>query len=635
MKPANDKYRRTGALSPLVAYLIGLVALAGPGRPPPCAAPLNPATLPQVGYHLGGIAYWDTPYFANALWNSNGWIEFEDFQWGAGIPHWNNPQFDANGYPRYLNPGKKLRAITYALHGDYGNRPAHWPRRTLPAEGKVVLAWKGDADIRLNRSSDYLADESSGPETGRLADGRRVYRYRDGAYVQYLEIHDIGTSPVTGIQVWLSDPDDPMNVSLEGRVFHPLLLRRLAEADWGFIRFMNWQETNANPQRDWSDRRPPTHFTQTGTLHPRPPATGSPGNRGSGCAIELLPMLCNTARKDLWICIPHLATDDAVRRTARLIRFGSDGTDPYSTPTLTPAYPPLDPDLRVYVEYSNEIWSNGYSFPQGDWAQEQAAALGITKAQFNARRFCRVWRIFEEEFGADAAARLVRVAALFTAADWYSRPFLREMADFGASLDPPLEPDVVAVTTYFGNGIQEWAFERARTRADGGDRWFLTPETFDAGGGTMRPVSIPPDSSYWNSRALERHLGETFTEWKYRLLSGDAREGAGPDATGIGGGFDLWVRELAQTTFTRPKPIIAYEGGPSLYTDHHDGGDPRDDGLTTFMEALNRRARFQEVYRIHLNMAKSKGLRTHVMFTDCSPFGKYGQWGVPCEKGVF
>jgi hypothetical protein len=66
------------------------------------------------------------------------------------------------------------------------------------------------------------------------------------------------------------------------------------------------------------------------------------------------------------------------------------------------------------VEYSNEIWSNGNEFPQGNWAQAQANILGISRAQYNARRFCDVLRIFQEVF--EGSERLVRVAAVFTAA---------------------------------------------------------------------------------------------------------------------------------------------------------------------------------------------------------------------------
>jgi hypothetical protein len=190
-------------------------------------------------------------------------------------------------------------------------------------------------------------------------------------------------------------------------------------------------------------------------------------------------------------------------------------------------------------------------------------------------------------------------------------------------LNPAVEPDVIAVTTYFGNGIQDWVYEMALAQVGTADPWFLTGETFDPGNGEMRPVSLSADDPYWTGPMFADHQNQAFAEWKKRLLSGDAQEGAGPD----GGGFDTWVRDLAGTIFPQPKPIIAYEGGPSIYTDDRDGGDSRDDGNTIFMEAMNRYPAMADVYSIHLNMAKSKGLWTHIMFVDNGVWGRYGQWG--------
>ncbi len=590
----------------------------------PDAIAIDPSSLPQVGHHPGGINYWSTPYFANALSMGNGWQEHAPFEWGSPVDMWNNPQFDANGYPRYLNSGLELRAIIYPLHANYGDtRPNTWPRRSGPAEGHVVLTWQGRADIRLGGGT-YLGDESSGPPTGMLLNGRRVYHF-DGVN-GWINVYAIDPgNPITDIKVWLPDPTDPMNQSLEGQLFHPTFLQRLADADWGFVRFMNFQQTNANPQQNWSDRRLPQHMNMSGVLNPRSPADGFPGRRGSGIAFEHIVALSNTAGKDLWICIPHLATEDFIRNLARLIRFGSDGVNPYSNLQADPIYPPLNSNLRVYVEYSNEIWSSGNEFPQGNWAQDQANLLGISKAQFNARQFCDVWQIFQEVFG--SSERLVRVAAVFTALRSYTEPFLNEISAYGPSLNPAVEPDVIAVTTYFGNGIQDWVYEQAFAAIGSADPWFLTAETFDPGNGEQRPVSLPANDAYWTGARFAEHQRQALEEWRKRLLSGDAREGAGPDAVGLGGGFELWVRELAQSIFPQPKPILAYEGGPSIYTDDRDGGNSRDDGITIFMEAMNRQLEMADAYAIHLNMAKSKGLWSHVMFVDTGVWGRYGQWG--------
>ena len=589
------------------------------------ARAVDEASLPQLGMNLAGVNYYSTPYFANALMQGNAWLEFTGFNWGSEVSTFGNPQFNANGFPQYLNPGTGLRAVCYGLHTNYSNRPSTWPARDTLAIGKIVVTWLGDADIRLT-GGQFVAAESNGASTGRILNGRRVYHQVSGSAYSNITIVDINAAaPITDIKVWRPDPSDPPNQALEGELFHPTALARLGGGPWGWLRFMDWNVTNASPQQDWSDRRLPTHVFQSGVLNPRSPATGFSGSRGTGVAFEHMVAMSNATNKDLWINVPHLATTDFITKLAQLIAFGSDGVNPYAAPQASPVYPPLHANLRVYVEYSNEIWSNGNSFPQGNWAQDQATVAGISKAQFNARRFCDVWSIFQSVFG--GTSRLVRVGAIFTGNQTYTQDFLNETKNYGATLSPAQEPDIVSPTTYFGNGIQDWAYAKAQAQAGTGDPWFLTDSTFDLGGGNMRPVSVPYDDAYWTGPAIQNHLNQTFDEWKRLMLSGSTQTGGGPDATGIGGGFAPWLRDLALNTFTARKPIVTYEGGPSLYTDYMDGGDIRDDGATTFLELLNRQPQMAEIYRIHLNMAKAKGLRTHGAFVDANPWGKYGQWG--------
>lgn len=525
-----------------IARCVALLAIAAAAQ-----AQIDTAILKPAGYHPGPVAYYNAPYFANALYEGGEWYAFTGTEFGTPVD-FNTAQFE-NGYPKFLQPGQKLRAAIFGLNGD-----------AALAKGRVVVTWKGNADVRLAR----CRFEGPGAETGSVADGRRVYVCDEPA--GSMEVHAIVT-PLTEARVWLE--------GVEGELFHPLLLQRIADADWSFIRFMDWGATNASPQRDWSDRRKPSHIFMNGVLNPRAPAPDTEGNRETGVAFELMVALCNATGRNLWINVPHLASDDFVTRLAKLIRFGSDGVNPYDGPQANPVFAPLRADLRVYVEYSNEIWSGGFSFPQGNWAESEAARRGLTRARFNARRFCDTWRIFQQVFG--GTSRLVRVAAIFTALDAYSAPFLEELGAYGAQLVPPVRPDVLAVTTYFGNDIQRFVQQQGTSGA--------------------------------------------FEEWKRRILAGDAASGTGPDATGIGGGFSASLRTLPVETLGYPLPIVAYEGGPSLYTTDFD------DAVTSAVVAMNRDPRIAEVYRIHLEIAKSKGLWTHTPYTDTSPWSRFGQWG--------
>jgi hypothetical protein len=102
----------------------------------------------------------------------------------------------------------------------------------------------------------------------------------------------------------------------------------------------------ANPDVEWSDRVLPGHATQSGK---------------NGIAWEWVALLGNQAGKDVWINVPLRASDDYVRKLALLLRYGSDGTNPYTSPQARPVYPPLDPSRIVYVEYVNELWNGIYA----------------------------------------------------------------------------------------------------------------------------------------------------------------------------------------------------------------------------------------------------------------------------------
>lgn len=569
--------------------------------------------LPEAGYQPNWISYWGSPYFANALVGGR-WIEFSDFEWGDDVYEFQNPQFDENGFPKYLNPGKKLRALVWPLHANYASRPESWPDRSRLAVGRWVISWEGEADVRLNHGA-FVAPDSSGGEFGSLENGRRAYQVSESNGPGWIEIHVINPEkPLRNLRVWLPDPADP-NRALENQLLHPVFLARLADRDWGYIRFMDWIFTNGTPERDWSDRRLPAHCFQSGILNRRSPAEDAiwyydngnpvfaPGDRATGVAYEHIVSASNAASLDLWITVPHLtveSVDAYITKLAKLISYGSDGVNPYDSPQADPVHPPLRSDLKVYLEYSNEIWAGNNDFPQGIWAQSRAEELGIEQSQFNARQFSRVWQEFENVLGRD---RIVRVAAVFTGLEYYTRAFIDEFYNE----ESLLEPDLLAVTTYFANNIQFWVKDNI-TRIEG--KKYTDP--------------------YWNdSPELEADLHRTILQWKRYILSETAYGGdGGRDTTDVGGGFPPYINDIAHE---RNLPIVAYEGGPSVYlldpSLDGDGGSPDDDEVTMFMEALNRHPGFTEVYRINLEFAKWHKLWTHTPYHDSSRWGRYGQWG--------
>ena len=99
-------------------------------------------------------------------------------------------------------------------------------------------------------------------------------------------------------------------------------------APFSTLRFMDWASTNGNPVTKWSQRTPPDYASQ---------------QQPNGAAWEYAIQLCNTLGKDMWVNVPVGATDGYVTSLAKLI------------------HKELNPNLNVYVEFSNEVWNSSFA----------------------------------------------------------------------------------------------------------------------------------------------------------------------------------------------------------------------------------------------------------------------------------
>jgi hypothetical protein len=61
-------------------------------------------------------------------------------------------------------------------------------------------------------------------------------------------------------------------------------------------------------------------------------------------------------------------------KLAQALLYGTDGTNPYASTQGSPVYPPLSSGLKVWVEYSNEVWNSGGVYDATDFCLWQAAA---------------------------------------------------------------------------------------------------------------------------------------------------------------------------------------------------------------------------------------------------------------------
>jgi hypothetical protein len=214
----------------------------------------------------------------------------------------------------------------------------------------------------------------------------------------------------------------------------------------GALRFMDWGATNNHPIASWSER----------TLPNRPQG----GSRG--VAYESMIELANRVGADAWFCVPHKADDHYVSELAKLIKTR------------------LDPKLRAYIEYSNELW-NGI-FEQAQWVKEQGCRAGLNKlgrysgscdddgarhwagVKWNARRSGQIFQIFDTIFAGEEQ-RVTHVLAGQAQNVHLNEILLESFADRAIN-SAHTAADVFAIAPYLGGELASELVEHGRRAID-------------------------------------------------------------------------------------------------------------------------------------------------------------------------
>ncbi|MGE5558868.1 MAG: hypothetical protein ACM3WV_09710, partial [Bacillota bacterium] len=157
-----------------------------------------------------------------------------------------------------------------------------------------------------------------------------------------------------------SAPNSGVSLS-ESTVFNPQIVSFLAP-NFGVLRCMSNIDDGSNDwEVEWNQRTfpasPQEQLVPDGcdygwirTTHKK------------GMSWEYYMALANQTDNDLWINIPIPASDDYITKVARLIKYGSDGVNPYTSPQANPVYPPLEAGRKVYFELGNEVWNWGMPY---------------------------------------------------------------------------------------------------------------------------------------------------------------------------------------------------------------------------------------------------------------------------------
>lgn len=149
--------------------------------------------------------------------------------------------------------------------------------------------------------------------------------------------------------------NDPLPVRT---MFTPASLDSIAQ--YSTLRFMDLAKTNNNLTSDWSDRTlVSSNFwsVYSPKLDDGIYAGMASGNTSlAGAPWEIQIALANKTGKDMYINIPSNVSIEYIKQLANLFAFGSDGVAPYTSRQEDPAWKPLNSNLKVYIELSNELW---------------------------------------------------------------------------------------------------------------------------------------------------------------------------------------------------------------------------------------------------------------------------------------
>ena len=378
-------------------------------------SPSDDPTKNHMGINIGSSLDWETNrIFADVMKTSREW---SDTSWSSSLPA---SALDANGWP--------MQDASIAVWAGIDNM-----------QGTYALSFNGQATVTASWGSATITNQVYDPSTN-LTTAKLVYN-STGQSALLLIFTNTKRTAASATNSGVNDVALMRPKTVGGtvpyttEVFTAPFLAALSE--FTVMRTMDFTATNGNESVNWSDRTRPINASQA-VGNPAAPAGGW---QGHGAAWEYAILLANQTGKDLWINVPLNATDDFITKLAQLTKYGSDGTTPYTSTQASPVWPGLDPNLRLYVEFSNEVWNTAGAF-QGNENHDEAVAevtAGGSPLNFDgetndwfwawrrpAKRIVEISKIFRTVWGDSAMMSHVR-PVLMSQLGYADGPLLQEM----------------------------------------------------------------------------------------------------------------------------------------------------------------------------------------------------------------
>ncbi|WP_290428444.1 calcium-binding protein [Thermocoleostomius sinensis] len=485
----------------------------------------------SLGIGLNGIRAWSTELpFLDAFRSARSWFTHTPTIWDTR----ESLNLDSNGWVQSIPSAassQSYRSVGTLLNQHTNYRP-----------GRYVVFYEGTGTINYGLDAEKVAADSTPgrdviqvttPRAGMHFSIQSTDPQRTGDYIRNLQVYHESDLPLVEL----------------GVQFNPDFLQKIKE--FGTLRFMDWMATNDSDQKHWSDR----------------PTLKDANWSSKGVPVEVMVELANETGCSAWINIPHQATDDYIRKFATYVRDH------------------LDPNLKVYVEFSNEVWN--WDFEQTHYAQAQAEARWGSNVrnghlQWYGMRSAQTAQIWKSVFG-DQHDRVVATIATQTGWRGLEDPILNTPAWVAEGNQAAWRSmDAYAITGYFNGGLG-------------------MPENAT----TVRSWLSEPDGGF--RKAFEQ------------LRHGNLLE-VGSSVADVIENFRYHGAVARQYNLQ----LVSYEGGQHVVGIR---GLENDSQLTNFFMALNRHPEMRQLYQQMLEGWKQAGGTLFNHFVDVAASGKWGSWG--------
>lgn len=506
-----------------------------------------PTSTASLGIGLNGVTDWSTQLpFLDAFKSSRQWIT----QCVGGEPDCNsNGEWDTNEYSLlHLDKDGWVKSLPAPGDAPKYTKVSTLLLREIPGRypsGKYIVFYEGEGTISY--SFDAQKDEAASTS------GRDVINVNseggEGIYITInsTDPHKTGNY-IRNIRVIRAEDEE---VYAKGEIFNPAFINKIK--DFRTLRFMDWMGTNGSQQKKWSGRPKPE--TASYAL--------------KGVPVEVMVAMSNKINAEPWFNTPHMATDEYIGKFAQVVKER------------------LNPELKVYVEFSNEVWN--WQFPQAHYALQQGQARwGKDKAdaymQWYGMRTAQMCNIWKSAF-AEQKDRVVCVMGTQTAWQGLEDAAL-DCSYWVAEGNKPCYQhgiDAYAITGYFSGDLG--APEHASTV----ESWLNDPD-----GG----------------------FGKAFQQLRQGGLLKDSKDSL-PDAYK---GFVYHANVARQ----RGLALVAYEGGQHIVGRE---GVENNEKLEKFFIELNRHPAMYSIYTQLLTDWKRAGGTLFMHFVDIGAPSKWGSWG--------